>query len=71
VGFALLNPPYALRAIRSGMANGRRAAAGGPRSAVDMINAAIAAANNCTVITADYRDFRGAVNCFNPLTSRG
>ena len=33
-----------------------------------MINAATAADNSCTVVTADYRDFRGAVNCFNPLT---
>ena len=46
-------------------------AAGGPRSAADMINAATAAANSCTVVTADYRDFRGAVNCFNPLSFRG
>ena len=45
-------------------------AAGGPRSAADMINAATAA-NSCTVVTADYRDFRGAVNCFNPLSFRG
>jgi hypothetical protein len=33
-------------------------AAGGPRSAADMINAATAAANSCIVVTADYRDFR-------------
>ena len=46
-------------------------APGGPRSAVDMINAAIAAAISCTVVTADYRDFRGVVNCFNPPTFRG
>ena len=46
-------------------------AAGRPRRAVDMINAATAAANSCTVVTADYNDFRGAANCFNPLTFRG
>ena len=30
-----------------------------------------ASAISCTVVTADYRDFRGAVNCFDPLTFRG
>jgi hypothetical protein len=72
-GFALLNPPYVLRNARSArewlMAEGT--AAGRPRRAVDMINAATAAANSCTVVTADYNDFRGAANCFNPLTFRG
>jgi predicted nucleic acid-binding protein len=37
-------------------------AAGGPRNAADMINAATAGANSCTLVTADYRDFRGAAN---------
>jgi predicted nucleic acid-binding protein len=46
-------------------------APGRPRSPVDMINAATAAANSCTVVTADHRDFRGAANCFNLLTFRG
>jgi hypothetical protein len=26
---------------------------------------------SCTVFTADYRDFRGAVNYFKPLAFRG
>jgi regulator of protease activity HflC (stomatin/prohibitin superfamily) len=43
-------------------------AAGGPRSAADMINAATAAANSCTVVTADYRDFRGAANAVEQVS---
>jgi predicted nucleic acid-binding protein len=42
-------------------------AVGRPRSAVDMIIAATAAANCCTVVTANDRDFRGAVDCLNPM----
>jgi predicted nucleic acid-binding protein len=42
-------------------------AAGRPRSATDMIIAATAAANACTVVTLNDRDFRGAVPVINPL----
>lgn len=45
-------------------------AAGRPRSATDMIIAATAAANGCTVVTLNDRDFRGAVATFNPTTGR-
>ncbi|TVQ38147.1 MAG: type II toxin-antitoxin system VapC family toxin [Geminicoccaceae bacterium] len=39
------------------MAEGRRA--GRPRSALDMIIAAVAGANDCVVVTANARDFEG------------
>jgi toxin FitB len=41
--------------------------AGRPRSPIDMIIAAIAAANQCIVVTANERDFRGIVEIFNPM----
>lgn len=42
---------------------------GRPRSALDMIIAAIAAVNGCTVVTANEKDFRGAVEYVNPVRS--
>ena len=39
-----------------------------PRSALDMIIAAIAETNDCTVVTDNEKDFRG-VEIFNPLKS--
>jgi toxin FitB len=48
------------------MAAGR--AEGRPRNPLDMIIAATAAANNCVVVTANDRDFRGAVAVMNPRT---
>jgi predicted nucleic acid-binding protein len=42
-------------------------AAGRPRSALDMIVAATAAANRCIVATLNDRHFRGIVDCVNPL----
>ncbi|WP_341486840.1 type II toxin-antitoxin system VapC family toxin [Pararhizobium sp. A13] len=50
------------------MANGRLA--GRPRSALDMIIAAIAQANDCIVITDNERDFHG-LNILNPLRIGG
>ncbi len=44
-------------------------AMGRPRSATDMIIAATAAANGCTVVTLNERDFRDAVPVINPLTA--
>lgn len=49
------------------MAEGR--AAGRPRSALDMIVAAVAAANDCVVVTADERHFAG-LDVLNPLRPR-
>ena len=46
------------------MAEGR--AAGRPRSALDMIIAAIAGANDCTVVTDNEKDFMG-LHFINPL----
>lgn len=46
------------------MADGK--AAGHPRSALDMIVAAIAGANDCVVATDNERDFRG-LDVVNPL----
>jgi predicted nucleic acid-binding protein len=43
---------------------------GRPRSGLDMIIAATAAANGCTVVTLNDRDFRGAVATFNPMTGK-
>lgn len=50
------------------MAEGTRL--GRPRSGLDMIIAATAAANDCAVVTLNDRDFRGAVPTFNPLTGK-
>jgi predicted nucleic acid-binding protein len=46
------------------MADGR--AKGRPRSGLDMIIAAVAEANECTVVTANERDFAG-VKAINPM----
>ena len=40
---------------------------GRPRSAIDMLIAATAVANNCVVATANERHFRGVVEFVNPL----
>ena len=48
------------RLMAEGTATGR------PRSATDMIIAATAAANDCTIVTLNDRDFRGAVPVINP-----
>jgi len=42
-------------------------AAGRPRSPIDMIIAATAAANDCVVVTANERHFEGVVAFLNPL----
>lgn len=47
------------------MAEGRRI--GQPRSALDMIIAAIAEANGCVVSTGNERHFRGITHFVNPL----
>lgn len=52
------------RIMAEGTASGR------PRSATDMIIAATAAANGCTVVTLNDRDFRNAVPTINPLTGK-
>ena len=49
------------------MAEGK--AAGHPRSALDMMVAAIAEANGCTVVTDNERHFIPAVPIVNPLRS--
>jgi hypothetical protein len=48
------------------MAEGK--AAGRPRSALDMIIAAIAGANDCIVVTDNERDFVG-LQIFNPMSA--
>ena len=48
------------RLMAEGTAKGR------PRSAVDMIIAAVAEANDCTVATANEKDFHG-IKIFNPM----
>jgi predicted nucleic acid-binding protein len=48
------------------MAEGR--AAGRPRSALDMIIAAVAGANDCVVVTDNERDFVG-LKIFNPMSA--
>lgn len=48
------------------MAEGK--AAGRPRSALDMIIAAIAGANDCIVVTDNERDFVG-LQLFNPMSA--
>lgn len=45
------------------MADGKKA--GRPRSALDMIIAAIAKANNCVIVTENERDFQG-IDFINP-----
>jgi predicted nucleic acid-binding protein len=45
------------------------AKAGRPRSSVDMILAAVAEANNCTVVTDNEKDFYG-LKFINPMRSR-
>jgi len=60
--------PFDLRAAMEWariMAEGT--AAGRPRSAIDMVIAATAAANQCVVATANERHFQGAVEFINPL----
>ncbi len=47
------------------IAEGR--AAGRPRSPLDMLIAATAAANRCTVVTANERHFRDVVEFINPM----
>jgi hypothetical protein len=47
------------------MAEGTRR--GAPRSALDMVIAAIAQANDCTVVTDNERHFDGIVPLLNPL----
>lgn len=47
------------------------AAVGHPRSPLEMIIAAIAAANECVVVTANERHFRDVVDFFNPLSVVG
>ena len=42
---------------------------GRPRSPIDMIIAATAAANRCVVVTVNERHFEGAVEFLNPLCS--
>lgn len=51
------------RLMAEGTAKGR------PRSPLDMIIAAVAEANNCTVVTENERDFAG-LRIVNPLRSR-
>lgn len=51
------------------MAEGR--ATGRPRSPIDMIIAAIAAAHGCIVVTANERHFRDVVDFLNPLRPAG
>lgn len=51
------------------IAEGR--AAGQPRSPLDMLIAATAAANRCTIVTANERHFRGVVTFINPMHSPG
>jgi len=44
-------------------------AAGRPRSALDMVIAATAAAHRCVVASLNERHFQGAVEVFNPLSA--
>jgi predicted nucleic acid-binding protein len=52
------------RLMAEGTAQGR------PRSALDMIIAAVAEANNCVVVTDNEKDFAG-LDIFNPLRGDG
>ena len=56
--------PVWARLMADGKAKGR------PRSALDMIVAAVAVANDCLVVTDDERDFAG-IEIFNPMRSQG
>ncbi|HLY45988.1 MAG TPA: PIN domain-containing protein [Stellaceae bacterium] len=49
------------RIVAEGRSSGR------PRSPLDMVIAATAAANHCIVVTANERHFQGAVDFLNPL----
>lgn len=51
------------RLMAEGTAKGR------PRSALDMIVAAIAEANNCVIVTANEKDFEG-LEILNPLRAK-
>ena len=51
-----------------GAADGRRHGQGRPRSALDMIIAAVAEANDCVVVTDNEKDFAG-LKFINPLRS--
>jgi toxin FitB len=53
------------RIMAEGTATGR------PRSALDMVIAATAAANDCVVVTASERHFEGAFEFLNPLRAAG
>jgi predicted nucleic acid-binding protein len=53
------------RIMAEGTATGR------PRSALDMVIAATAAANDCVVVTANERHFEGTVEFLNPLRPAG
>ncbi|MBI3182617.1 MAG: PIN domain-containing protein [Myxococcales bacterium] len=44
--------------------------AGRPRSSLDMVIAATAAANQCAVVSGDERHFKGTVALINPLSAR-
>jgi toxin FitB len=57
-------------ALEWGRIMAQGAAAGRPRSPLDMIIAATAAAHDCVVVTANQRDFEGVVAFFNPLQPR-
>ena len=50
------------------MAEGKLA--GRPRSGLDMIIAAVAAANDCVVVTNNERDFAG-IESINPISGGG
>lgn len=57
----------AVAAIEWGRLIAEGQAAGQPRSPLDMLIAATAAAHRCTVVTANERHFRDAVAFLNPL----
>ena len=67
-------PAASFRAERHRPAHDRLRACGKsggrPRSALDMIIAAVAAANGCIVVTANERDFSG-MEIVNPLRGDG
>jgi len=46
-------------------------AVGQPRSAVDMMIAAVASAHGCVVVTLNERDFQGTVEFLNPVRPAG
>lgn len=57
-------------ALRWGKLIAERKAAGRPRSALDMIVAAIAQANGCRIVTDNEKDFTG-IDAINPLREAG